>query len=484
MHAIERLRYVARAGGGDDTDLACEAAAALAGLSADRRALVLSCQRLVEHHPTCGPLWWVCAHALAAVDLRAEMASCIRALEADAALEELFALPATGQVVYNRALSPDELDQLVAPVALYPDALLAQVLAASTYPSQVVEANRWIRSYEGAPPERIAQMANATSWDPSVKSLTAFPSVLENLARNLDWTTQLGNAYYNQPEDVMEAVQAMRQQAYEAGNLRSTPQQRVVYTPTYISIDPADPAVVYVPYYNPWIVYGALVNPWYPYYLLPPSAYIYYGGLAIGFGAGISIVAFSRWAWGWGHWRPDWRRRAIYYRQNRYISRSRWLRNRGHFGRFDRHYVRRDFRWPGRIIDRNRQLRDRRTRELRRQPNVRRTPQVRRPSRERQTRRNVPRVQTRTQPTRRNVPRVQNRSQQNRTRAPQQRRTMQRSQPRVTQQRQQPNVRRERQNVKSQQQKQPRQKAERKQKTRDRDHSKQRDHGHLLRAMV
>lgn len=407
--------------------------------------------------------------------------------------------PATGQVVYNRALSPDELDQLVAPVALYPDALLAQVLAASTYPAQVVEANRWIRSYEGAPPERIAQMANATSWDPSVKSLTAFPSVLENLARNLDWATQLGNAYYNQPQDVMEAVQAMRQQAYEAGNLRSTAQQRVVYSPTYISIDPVDPAVVYVPYYNPWIVYGALVSPWYPYYLLPPPAYIYYGGLAIGFGAGISIVAFSRWAWGWGHWRPDWRRRAIYYRQNRYISRSRSMRNRGRFGRFDRHYVRRDFRRPGRRIDRNRQLRDRRTRELRRQPNVRRTPRVRQPSRERQNRRTVPRIRTRNQPNRRtvprvrtrpqpnrrNVPRVQNRSQQNRTRAPQQRRTVQRSRPqpnrnqsrpRVTQQQQKQNVRRGRQNVKRQQQKQPRQKAERKQKTRD--------HGHSLRAIV
>ncbi len=248
-----------------------------------------------------------------------------------------------GQPSYYQPLSPDQLDQLVAPVALYPDALLAQVLAASTYPTQVMDADRWMQSYQGYPPDQVAQMANGMPWDPSVKSLTAFPSVLNDLASNLNWTSQLGNAYYNQPQDVMEAVQAMRQQAYDSGYLRSTPQMYVNYSPAYISIMPANPSVVYVPYYNPWNVYGPVIHPWYSYYA-PPPAGVYFGGLAIGFGVGIAIVSFTHWGWGWGHWRPDWRRHEIYYGHRRYISRSRSVFNYGHFGGFDRHWARADFR--------------------------------------------------------------------------------------------------------------------------------------------
>lgn len=249
-----------------------------------------------------------------------------------------------GPANYSQPLTPDELDQLVAPVALYPDALLAQVLAASTYPTQVVDADRWMQSYDNSPPQQLAEMANGMPWDPSVKSLTAFPSVLDNLARNMDWTTQLGNAYYNQPQDVMEAVQAMRQQAYNSGYLRSTPQLQVDYSPGYIEIMPANPNVVYVPYYDPWNVYGPVIHPWYRYYAPRPPRYVVYDGLAIGFGVGITIGAFSRWGWGWGHWRPDWRNREIYHGRDRYISRSRSVFNRGHFGDFDRHYDRSDFR--------------------------------------------------------------------------------------------------------------------------------------------
>ncbi len=247
------------------------------------------------------------------------------------------------QSSYYGPLSPDQLDQLVAPIALYPDALVAQVLAASTYPTQVVDADRWMQSYQGYGPDQVAQMANSMPWDPSVKSLTAFPSVLDNMAQNLDWTTQLGNAYYNQPQDVMEAVQAMRQQAYDSGYLRSSSQMYVDYSPQYISIMPANPDVVYVPYYDPWNVYGPVIHPWYQYYRPAPPQGVYIGGTALGFGFGIAIGAFSHWGWGWGHWHPNWDRREVYYGRDRYISRSRSVFNRGHFGDFDRHYARRDF---------------------------------------------------------------------------------------------------------------------------------------------
>ncbi|MGC8549480.1 MAG: DUF3300 domain-containing protein [Acidobacteriaceae bacterium] len=280
-----------------------------------------------------------------------------------------------GQAGYYEPLSPDQLDQLVAPIALYPDALVAQVLAAATYPTQVEDADRWMNSYEGYGPEEVAQMANGMPWDPSVKSLTAFPSVLNNLAQNLDWTTQLGNAYYNQPQDVMEAVQAMRQQAYESGYLRSTPQMYVNDSPEYISILPANPSVVYVPYYDPWNVYGPVIHPWYQYYAPPPPRGVYISGVEIGFGFGISVVAFRHYGWGWGHWDPDWRRHEVYYDHDCYISRSRSVYNRGHFGDFDRHYDRTDFRRDNeghaRGFDRQDQFRGRQN------PNFQRAPEYR-----------------------------------------------------------------------------------------------------------
>src|SRR5262245_24900692 len=148
-------------------------------------------------------------------------------------------------------LSYEQLDQLVAPIALYPDALVAQILAASTYPAEVVEADRFVQDNGNMSRQELARVVNTESWDPSVKALTAFPSVLSNLDRNLEWTSKLGNAYYNQPQDVMAAVQTMRQRAYAAGTLQSTPQQSVVYQPEYIVIQPVNPEVVYVPVYNP-----------------------------------------------------------------------------------------------------------------------------------------------------------------------------------------------------------------------------------------
>ena len=131
------------------------------------------------------------------------------------------------QAPQAQPLSPDQLDQLVAPIALYPDALVAQVLAASTYPTQVVEADRWRQAQGNASAEQIAAGADAQNWDASVKALTAFPTVLAQMDKNIQWTTDLGNAYYNQPQDVMDSVQAMRQKAQGAGQLRNTPQQVV-----------------------------------------------------------------------------------------------------------------------------------------------------------------------------------------------------------------------------------------------------------------
>src|SRR6202795_3703731 len=122
--------------------------------------------------------------------------------------------------------SPQELQQLVAPIALYPDALVAQVLAASTYPTEIVEADRWMQSHSDLKGEKLAAEVDKQSWDPSVKALTQFPSVLENMDKNISWTSSLGDAYANQQEAVTDAVQAMRQQAHKAGHLNSNEQEK------------------------------------------------------------------------------------------------------------------------------------------------------------------------------------------------------------------------------------------------------------------
>jgi len=232
------------------------------------------------------------------------------------------------------ALSPDQLNELVAPIALYPDSLVAQILAASTYPSQVADADRFIASQAGAPPDQIAQEANEQPWDPSVKALCAFPSVLSNMDRNLDWTTQLGNAYYNQPQDVMNAVQAMRQQAYARGDLRSSPQLMVNYTPGDIVIEPANPAVVYVPYYDPWLIWG--FHPWYRWYA-PPPPMGWRVGVHFGFGVGVAIGAWGGWGWGWGHWGFAWGPHPyVAFNHVGYVSRSVTVVNHGYYGHFDR----------------------------------------------------------------------------------------------------------------------------------------------------
>jgi hypothetical protein len=162
-------------------------------------------------------------------------------------------------------LSSDELDQLVAPIALYPDALVAQILAGSTYPTEVVEAARWQSANSGLSGDSLAAAVDSQDWDPSIKALTQFPSVLANMNNNLSWTSALGQAYYYQPEDILNAVQVMRRRALAARTLVNTRQQRYVDQDDLIMIEPVNPDEVYVPEYNPRVIYGA-PEPVYPGY--------------------------------------------------------------------------------------------------------------------------------------------------------------------------------------------------------------------------
>src|SRR5262249_31364055 len=150
----------------------------------------------------------------------------------------------------------------VAPIALYPDELVAQILAAATYPAQVVQADRWMQQHTDLKGDALAQAVDSQPWDPSVKALMQFPPVLEMMDKNLSWTSSLGDAYVNGQQNVMDAVQVMRQRAQQAGNLKSTQQENVTTDGGTIAIEPADPEVVYVPEYDPWLVYGAPL----PYY--------------------------------------------------------------------------------------------------------------------------------------------------------------------------------------------------------------------------
>ena len=234
-------------------------------------------------------------------------------------------------------LGVEQLNQLVAPIALYPDALVAQVLTAATYPQQVADANNWMQQTGNMPPEQLAAAADTMPWDPSVKALTAFPSVLSNMARNYNWTAALGNAYYNQPGDVMNAIQAMRMRAQEAGNLRSDDHYRVGYNDGLVVIEPMNPAFVYVPYYNPWAIYGVPLSPWGGYnYFGPPRGVFLAGGFGLGFAAGISIGMFSHYGWGYNRWSPNWHGGVVVYNHNTYISRSTTVFNRGNFGGYNR----------------------------------------------------------------------------------------------------------------------------------------------------
>ena len=197
--------------------------------------------------------------------------------------------------------SPEQLDSLVAPIALYPDPLLAQVLAASTYPLEIVLLQRWLETNKNLKDKQLADAAAKQTWDPSVQALAPLPEVVKLLGDNIQWTTDLGNAFLAQQSDVMDAVQRMRRKAQDKGALHTTQQQtvetRVIENNSVVVIEPANPEVVYVPAYEPAVVYGAPVYPYPPLYY-PPGYYA--AGAALAFGAGVLMGAWWGGGWGWG----------------------------------------------------------------------------------------------------------------------------------------------------------------------------------------
>ena len=234
--------------------------------------------------------------------------------------------------------SPEQLQELVAPMALYPDALVAQILAAATYPDQIVEAERWMEQHKNLTGDKLAKEVNKQSWDPSVKALAQFPAVLANMNQNLAWTSELGDAYVNQKQGLTTAIQTMRQRAEQAGNLKTTPQETVSTAGQTIVIQPAATDVVYVPQYDPWLVYGAplAVFPgWYPY------SGLFLDGPGIAFGLGFGVGLFAGFGWGWHSWGFDWHGGGrVMYNHGAFISRSRSIVDRSNFhsdrGNFNR----------------------------------------------------------------------------------------------------------------------------------------------------
>jgi hypothetical protein len=205
----------------------------------------------------------------------------------------------------------------VAPIALYPDPLLSQVLVATTYPLEVVQAYQFLQKNPGLTGPNLTSAAAEQNWDPSVQALVVFPDVLKRLNDDISWTTNLGNAFLAQQQDVMDAVQRMRQQAEQAGKLASTPQENVVTGnengQPYIDIEPTNPDVIYVPVYDPAWIWGPPL--WYPYphWFWPPRSVIY-GGIGFGFGGGINVGFFLGAGWhGWGGWgwHPGWGNRTV-----------------------------------------------------------------------------------------------------------------------------------------------------------------------------
>jgi hypothetical protein len=237
--------------------------------------------------------------------------------------------PSSAQPPQAALQSPEQLQQLVAPIALYPDALIAQILPGATYPDQIVDAEKWMAQHKDLAGDTLAEEVDKQSWDASVKALTQFPAVLANMNQNLAWTSELGDAYVNQQKELSQAIQTMRQRAKQAGNLNTTPQEKVSNKGSDVIIQPADTNVVYVPQYDPWLVYGdplAVFPGWYPY----PGLFL--DGPGIGFGLGFGIGFFGGFGWGWGNWGYDWHHGGrVVYNHDRYISHSRTIVDRNNF---------------------------------------------------------------------------------------------------------------------------------------------------------
>jgi hypothetical protein len=208
----------------------------------------------------------------------------------------------------SQKIPADQLDSLVAPIALYPDPMLAQVLAASTYPLEIIQLRQWLEKNPTLKDKALADAVMNEPWDPSVQALAGLPDVVKRLADDIQWTADLGNAFLAQQSDVMDAVQRMRRKAQDRGTLKSSEQAKVetqvIERKEVIVIEQANPQVVYVPSYNPVVVWGAPVYPYYPYppIYYPPPGY-YAAGVAVAWGAGFAMGAF--WGGGWG-WNCGW----------------------------------------------------------------------------------------------------------------------------------------------------------------------------------
>jgi hypothetical protein len=222
--------------------------------------------------------------------------------------------PPVANAVPGQLLNAQQLDDLVAPIALYPDPLVGELLAASTYPIEIAEAQQWAEDHKKYKPSKLMDEAKKQNWDPSVQGLVAFPQVLARLSQDISWTTALGNAFLAQQMDVMQAVQRMRAQAQTRGTLRSTPQETVTTQKqngqTAISIEPANPDVWYVPNYNPEYVWGPPVYGYYP-PLLYPGVDVGFSFFP-GFDLGLYFGGWGGWGWGGWGWGPNWFGGGIY----------------------------------------------------------------------------------------------------------------------------------------------------------------------------
>jgi uncharacterized membrane protein YgcG len=227
----------------------------------------------------------------------------------------------------NQALAPNQLDDLVAPVALYPDPLVSQILVAATYPLELVQAFQWLQRNPGLNGAAVTQAAQQQNWDPSIQALMVFPDLVKRLNQDITWTTNLGNAFLSQQADVMDAVQRMRSKAEQAGKLSSTSQQTVTNTTDsgqpVIEIQPANPQVIYLPSYDPAYIWGPPL--YYPY------ASWYYPGAYFGFGMGIEMGMYFGGGWGgWGGWgwHPGWGSHTVIVNHS-FIHRNNFNAGRG-----------------------------------------------------------------------------------------------------------------------------------------------------------
>src|SRR5277367_5968257 len=232
----------------------------------------------------------------------------------------------TGYSGQGAPLTTEELQGLVAPIALYPDSLVAQVLGAASFPDQVVAATNFLKQNSSLSGSPLMYAVDPQPWDPSVKAMTQFPSVLQNMAKNLSWTSALGEAYTTQGPDVMSAVQVLRAKAQAAGNLTSGSQIKVVQqSPQVIVIQSASPQVVYVPQYNPTVVYG------YPYVTPGYSTAAVVTTAVVAFGVGIAVgAAMNNSSWGYSYWNCNWHGGTVVYHSSGYYGNSAW--HGGYYG--------------------------------------------------------------------------------------------------------------------------------------------------------